>query len=140
MTKLQQSIIRDEGDQPSVYQDNLGYWTLGIGFLVDARKGGVLPPEVRDFWFNYIIGDREDALRAALPWFATLDEARQGVLLNMAYQLGSEGVLKFTDTLAKVRDGRYADAANAMLQSDWAKQTPKRAKRLSDQMESGQWQ
>lgn len=137
---IRSQLLRDEGDKPSVYQDQFGYWTIGVGFLIDARKGGKLPPAVRDFWLDYVIDERRRALRAALPWFDRLDDVRKAVLLNMSYQLGVAGVLGFSATLARVRDGRYADAANSMLQSLWAKQTPERARRLSRQMETGEWQ
>jgi lysozyme len=58
----------------------------------------------------------------------------------MAFQLGTDGLLGFKNTLALIRDGKYAEAAEAMLLSRWAEQTPARAKRLSEQMRSGQWQ
>jgi lysozyme len=86
------------------------------------------------------IADREQALRLSLPWFDSLDEPRQAVLVNMAFQLGVVGLLQFKDTLSRVREGNYAGAAAAMLQSKWALQTPERAKRLAIQMETGVWQ
>lgn len=140
MSKLQDQLRRDEGDKESVYQDQLGFATIGIGFMIDARKGGKLPPAVRDFWFDHIIGEREEALRKAFPWFERLDEARQGALLNMSYQLGVAGLLAFNATLASIRDERYADAAQHMLESLWARQTPARARRLARQIETGEWQ
>jgi lysozyme len=57
----------------------------------------------------------------------------------MAFQMGTDGLLGFKNTLALIRDGKYTEAADAMLASKWATQTPARAKRLSDQMRSGQW-
>ena len=41
--------------------------------------------------------------------------------------------------LNALQDGRYADAAKAMLDSKWAKQVGDRARRLAQQMESGEW-
>jgi lysozyme len=137
---LRQQLIRDEGDKPSVYADHLGFQTIGVGFLVDARKGGKLPPAVRDFWLDYLITERRAALNAALPWFKTLDPVRQDALLNMAYQLGVGGLLDFKTTLARIRDQRYDDAANSMMDSLWARQTPARAKRLALQISSGAYQ
>jgi lysozyme len=58
----------------------------------------------------------------------------------MAFQLGTDGLLGFKNTLALIRDGKYAEAADAMLLSLWAKKTPERAKRLAEQMRSGVWQ
>jgi lysozyme len=58
----------------------------------------------------------------------------------MAFQMGTEGLLGFERTLSLIRDGKYENAAAAMLQSKWAQQTPARAKRMADQMRSGLWQ
>ena len=54
--------------------------------------------------------------------------------------MGVTGFLKFKSTLALIKEGRYTEAATAMLQSKWAKQTPKRAARLAKQMLTGEWQ
>lgn len=139
-TELIRQLRGDEGEKPCAYQDHLGFWTIGVGRLVDARKQGAgLRPEEISFLLQNDIDDRIDALMRALPWFQNLDDARQGVLLNMAFQLGTDGLLGFKNTLALIRDGKYSEAADAMLLSKWAQQTPARAKRLSDQMRDGKW-
>jgi lysozyme len=137
---LVRQLNGDEGRKPCAYQDHLGFWTIGIGRLVDDRKPGAgLRPKEMDYMLANDIEDRVQQLTTRLPWFINLDEARQGVLLNMSFQLGVDGLLAFKNTLALVRQGKYAEAADAMLQSKWAGQTPERAKRLSDQMRDGQW-
>jgi lysozyme len=40
--------------------------------------------------------------------------------------------------LEALRTGDYADAADEMLDSAWARQTPARAQRLAQQMRTGQ--
>jgi lysozyme len=65
---------------------------------------------------------------------------RQAVLIGMAFQMGTNGLLGFRQTLAYVRDQRWPQAASSMLSSTWAKQTPARAARMARQMETGQWQ
>jgi lysozyme len=140
-TELSRQLKGDEGVKPCVYQDHLGFWTIGVGRLVDGRKKGAgLRPDEITYLLNNDIDDRINALTKALPWFQDLDDARKGVLLNMAFQLGTEGLLGFERTLALIRDGKYENAAAAMLQSKWAQQTPARAKRMADQMRSGLWQ
>jgi lysozyme len=141
MSNLARQLTGDEGVRPCVYQDHLGYWTIGIGRLVDSRKPGAgLRPNEIEFLLANDIEDRVRELAKRLPWFIQLDEARQGVLLNMSFQLGVDGLLAFKNTLELVRTGKYTEAAAAMLQSKWAGQTPERAKRLSDQMATGVWQ
>ena len=134
-------LKRDEGVRQVAYQDSLGLWTIGVGRLIDGRKvgAGLRIKEIEQMLLNDI-ADREQALRLSLPWFDSLDEVRQAVLVNMAFQLGVVGLLQFKDTLNRVREGDYAGAAVAMLQSKWASQTPERAKRVAKQMESGAWQ
>jgi lysozyme len=141
MSNITRQLRCDEAVRRTVYRDSLGYWTIGVGRLVDpAKAGGGLRDTEIDFMLANDIEDRVRALTAALPWFTTLDEARQGVLLNMAFQLGTVGLLAFTTTLGYVRSGDYAAAAKAMSASKWAQQTPQRAQRLADQMASGVWQ
>ena len=131
----------DEGYKLKAYKDTLGNWTIGVGRLVDDRKPGAgLRPKEMDYLLTNDVEDRVQALTTRLPWFIQLDEARQGVLLNMSFQLGVDGLLGFKNTLELVRTGKYIEAANAMLQSKWAGQTPERAERLSKQMASGVWQ
>lgn len=133
-------LKRDEGEVLHAYQDHLGYWTIGIGILIDRRKGGGLRPEESEFIFRNRLKLLDAELTDRLPWITKLDPARKGVLINMAFQMGVAGLLGFKNTLAMIEAGRYQDAAKAMLQSKWATQTPARAQRLSNQMATGQWQ
>lgn len=133
-------LKRDEGWKHSAYQDTLGYWTIGCGFMVDARKGGGLDDEE----IAWILQHRVDALKVKLrttlsPWFDSAGDARQGALVNMAYQMGVDGLLGFHNTLRLCSEGKWADAAASALQSRWAQQTPERAKRVAKQLETGQW-
>lgn len=139
--QLTAQLRRDEGTKATAYQDHLGFWTIGVGRLIDSRKPGAgLRPDEIDYLLRNDINDRVQALTKALPMlFPKLDEARQGVLVNMAFQLGTAGLLEFSYTLGLVRDGKYAEASVQMLKSLWAKQTPDRAKRLAEQMKTGEW-
>ena len=138
--KLVEQLKRDEGVVRHAYKDHLGYLTIGIGFLIDERKGGYMPDEVMEFWLGYEIEKRREALNKALPFFNSLDEARQGALINMAYQLGVNGVLAFKKMLHSMHRGDYDIAAKEALDSRWATQTPERAKRIAKQIETGEWQ
>lgn len=140
-TDLTRQLRGDEGVKPCVYTDTLGYATIGIGRLVDSRKPGAgLRPSEMNFMLANDIEDRVAALTANLPWFYLLDPAHQGVLMAMSFQLGVDGLLGFKNTLEMVRTGRWEAAAENMLLSKWASQTPERAKRLAKQMKTGVWQ
>ena len=136
-TKLAIELEEEEGNKPYAYQDHLGYWTIGIGILIDKRKGGGLRPEEVTFIFENRMRILAEELQERLPWFNTLVDARQRVLMQMAFQMGVDGLMGFVNTLRMIEQGKYMMAAAGMLQSKWAKQTPDRAARLSKMMETG---
>lgn len=138
--KLRAQILRDEGSVPHAYQDSLGFWTIGVGHLIDERKGGKLPAFIISTLLDHDIEQTRGELIAALPFFIELDPARQAVLVNMAFNLGTAGLLKFANTLRLVRERSFSQASQHMLDSLWAKQVGARAHRLARQMETGEWQ
>ena len=138
--QLTAQLRRDEGIKETAYQDHLGFLTIGVGRLIDSRKPGAgLRPDEIDYLLRNDSQDRVYALKNALPWFDRLNDARRGVLVNMAFQLGTAGLLGFKSTLALVAAGKYSEASEQMLKSKWATQTPYRAKRLAEQMQTGEW-
>ena len=124
----------DEGWRADPYQDSLGFWTIGYGFLIDGRKSVRLPREVGDFWLAYLVDERTKELNAALPWLENQPEGVQRALLNMAYQMGVAGVLKFGKMLDALKSSDRKLAANEALDSMWARQTPERAKRVAEKI------
>ena len=139
ISELTKQLRSDEGVVPHAYQDHLGFWTIGVGRLIDKRKGGGLRPFEIDYLLRNDIEDRINELTKRLSWFQNLDDARRGVLLNMSFQMGVDGLMQFKNTLEMIRQGDYDKAADGMLNSLWARQTPERAKRLSTQMRTGAW-
>ena len=136
--KVSERIKFEEGFEPSVYQDSLGFWTIGYGFLVDGKKGGRIPKAVAEFWLNWEIDRIERTLFAMYPWWKDLDAVRQDVLLLMAYQLGLGGLSRFRNMIKAIARKDYAIAAREALDSIWAKQTPARARRLARMLETGE--
>jgi lysozyme len=133
-------LRREEGVSRHAYQDHLGFWTIGVGRLIDKRKGGGLSDEEVDHLLRNDVERFTREVKQALSWFDELNEPRQAVLIGMAFQMGTAGLLQFRNTLNAVRDNRWFDAAEGMLASRWAQQTPGRASRMAKQMETGQWQ
>lgn len=139
LPRLRNILSRHEGRVRHAYQDSLGYWTIGVGHLIDKRKGGGLPEEFIDALLDYDIHKHAAPLYDKLPWLSSLDEVRQIVLLDMAVNLGVDGLLKWKNTLDDVQHGRYKQAAQRMRGSLWARQVKTRATRLAKMMETGQW-
>ena len=140
VTCIEDQLRLDEGERLTAYQDHLGYWTIGVGRLIDSRKGGGISRAESDMLLRHDIERVEQAIDRALPWAVTLDPVRRGALVNMGFQLGVSGLLGFAQTLAAIKAGEYQSAADRMLASRWASQTPARARRLSDQVRLGRWQ
>lgn len=131
---LVDDLKSDEGWEPSAYQDHLGFWTIGHGFLIDERKGGRLPVEIGEHWLIHLTHKMWNAFAKAEPWVLDQPEDVQRALGNMVYQMGVEGVRGFRKALAALQTGDRELAAKEALDSRWANQTPNRAKRVTDLM------
>jgi lysozyme len=133
----------EEGVRSRAYPDPLTGgkpWTIGVGHTgPEVHEGLVWNDEQIES--AYV---KDAALATALcirhfPWFFELNEARQAVLVGMMFQMGPSRLLKFINTLAAMKQCRYADAARGMTDSLWARQTPKRVVRVAEQMATGIW-
>lgn len=138
---LLDDIKRDEGCELEAYPDPLSGgapWTVGFGCTGPGiEKGTVWTQEKAESELRSRVKVIQCALLDALPWFQRLDDFRQDVLVNMAYQMGVKGLLKFKATLSAVQAGEWDHASAQMLSSAWASQTPKRAQHLAAQMRTG---
>jgi len=121
MKNLIESIWRNEGFRPRPYQDHLGVWTFGVGFTYITEDESL-----------YILRGRVNQLYTWLdPDISPLREAQQEVLVEMAYQLGYDGLKKFEKMWLAIQAGDCETAVKEMLDSKWASQTPSRANRLA---------
>ena len=125
---------RVKNGRHELYQCPSGCWTIGYGRNLEAN--GISEVEAVDLVTADCIQAFRDAAELVPNWLA-LDDVRQGVLANMAFNLGKERLAKFVHLLAAVNELRYADAANEMKQSLWYTQVGKRAERLALEMETG---
>lgn len=138
---LEDQLRRDEGEVLHAYSDSEGYLTIGVGILIDQRRGGGITKDESTYLLRNRIAEKTAELEARIPWCVRLDPVRKAALLNMAFQLGVDGVLGFPRMLACLRDERWAEAESHALDSDWARHdTPERAKRVARQLASGEWQ
>src|SRR5690606_761789 len=98
----------DEGEVLHAYTDHLGYLTIGVGRLIDKRKGGGISRDESAYLLANDIKEKSAELDRRLSWWKRLDDARRGVLLSMAFQMGVDGLLTFKNTLAMIERGDYA--------------------------------
>lgn len=121
LTRLQQSLIKHETKAQFVYQDPLGYWTGAIGRCLDKRKGKGFRDDEMMYMLNNDIKECSDALNS-LTWFKFLSLPRQDCLVEMAFNLGFEGLLEFKGMIAAIINHDYQKAADEMRNSLWARQ------------------
>ena len=140
MINLASQLERDEGFVGYAYTDSLGYLTIGFGRLVDKSKGGGITRDEARYLLKNDISRCAAEVESALPWTRLLDDARHGVLVNMAFNLGVGGLLGFRKFLKALEARDFVSAAVEMMDSQWAKQVCARATRLRDQILTGEWQ
>lgn len=132
-------LIQDEGEVLHAYEDHLGFLTIGVGRLIDKRRGGGITQEESRYLLRNDIHRKSEELRARFAWFHFLDDARQAAILCMAFQLGVNGVANFRKMVLALIRQDYEAAAREALDSTWAKQTPARAQRMAHVLRTGEW-
>lgn len=126
-------LEREEGRRAKPYKCSEGFLSVGIGHNLETKG---LPNHIIDALFEH---DWQEAEAGAegLPGYRAADDVRRGVLVRMVFQLGLGGVLKFKNMLAHFAASAYEAAADEMLRSKWATQTPARAQREAEIMRTG---
>ena len=139
--RLLKSVKKHEGYRNKVYLDSLGKRTVGVGHLC-----------VEDFWednkeyeekflLTILEHDLKSAIKSAERLCSNcpaLDDLAKETIIEMVFQLGETGVSKFRNMWKALQHDppNYEQASIEMLDSRWAKQTPGRAKEMSEHMRS----
>jgi len=143
-SKLVEELIKDEGYKYEIYLDHLGYPTFGVGHLVletDEEYGQPVGTPVSEERILECLNNDIDIvckeLDQNMSWWSELDDTRQRVLANMAFNLGLPRLGKFKKFLAAVQEQDWENAAVEMMDSKWATQVGNRAVRLKEKMLNG---
>ena len=129
-------LKKHEGLKLNPYQCTAGKTTIGYGRNLDDK--GISVHEAEQMLNADIIDTRSEVSRA-LPVYNEIIPARQDVLINMAFNMGVHGLLKFKKMIAAIELGDYLYASEEMLNSKWAKQVGSRADELARQMVRGEY-
>lgn len=132
--RLKKQLETDELRSKKIYVDTVGKVSGGIGRNLTDR--GFSEDEIDLMYANDIKIAEKDA-RALVPGFDRLDDVRQEVLVNMAFNLGYSRLAGFKKFLAAVNSSRFDEAAAEMQDSAWFRQVGQRAVRLRDAMRTG---
>ena len=126
-------IKHHEGFRSTVYQCTEGYDTIGYGFAIKDLE---LTEEISEQILILKLAKLESKVRKKFDWYMYLPQEGKDVVVNMCYQLGLSGFSKFKKTIYLLETQQYEEASVEMLDSLWAKQTPRRAKELSEVIRS----
>jgi len=132
---LVEMIKLHEGLSLRPYKCTAGKLTIGVGRNIEDNG---ISEEESDFLLQNDIKRCEKELES-LSFWGSLDEVRKCVLIDMCFNLGITRLKGFKKTLGYISVGSYENAANEMLDSNWADQVGQRAQRLSLMMKTGEW-
>ena len=130
---LLKQIKKHEGFRSTVYQCTEGYDTIGYGFAI---KDLFLDKDIAELILIRNLAVLVERIKKTFPWINDAPEEVQDVVANMCYQLGISGFSKFKKTIYLLETEQYEEASVEMLDSLWYKQTPNRAKELSEEVRS----
>ena len=126
---LLDNIKESEGFRSTVYKCTAGHDTIGYGFAI---KDLHLTKDDCDMILERKIAELKIRVNNKFPFLADLPEEVQDVVIECCYQLGVSGFSNFKKTIEYLMQKDFENAGIEMLDSRWAKQTPNRAKKLSD--------
>ena len=146
LTRTTRLIQLEEGCRLVAFLDSRGIWTIAWGFNLEAH--GYSKDEAATVAWTQTQAD--EALRDEIelviaqidkrwPKWRDLDDVRQAAIVSSVYQLGAPGASYFFATIAAIKAKDWDKAADQMLASRWAKQTPGRVKRNAAMIRSGVW-
>lgn len=138
---LAPDLQRDEGLNLHAYPDPISHgapWTIGYGHTGPGiSKGVVWTLDQANQALARDIAHAEAGLDAQLAWWRQLDDVRQDCLVNMTFNMGIGGVVKFNTFLGLLKAGKYLEAAADLAGTAWHRQIGQRAVRVERQIQTG---
>lgn len=131
--KVAAKIKRNEGLSVIPYKDVVGVLTIGYGH--NLERG--ISTAAADFLLRDDIDTAVREVKAAFAWWWKLNDARQYVLVDMAFNIGVPRLRGFKKMLAAIERGDYATAAAELLDSKYARTVGRRATENARILESG---
>lgn len=144
-----QRLILHEGLRLQPYFCSKNKLTIGVGRCIETNPFTAEEEKVIGDWRRGItkcaaiyllqndIKKIYKELKVELKFFKELDDERQYALIDMAFNLGVSGLLRFSKMLEAIKNKKYNQAAKECLNSKYAKDVPQRANRIAKTIASG---
>lgn len=133
LLKVMNYITKHEGFKGRPYLDPTGKTTIGFGRNLEAN------PITRETGYQMLREDI-DVITDRLCKFSeyrALSNNRKMVIIDMAYQMGVDGVLKYSKMWAAIKANDFNVAANEILNSNCGRLYGERERENSKFMRSG---
>lgn len=124
----------EEGYRRYPYKDIKGILTIGIGRNLESN--GISPDESLYLVKNDILNVVYE-LQSRLPWFSKLNDDCQMALIDLGFNLGVPKLLNFTAFIELMEQGKYKEAAEDLLTTEYAKEVPYRAQSVANLIMKG---
>jgi len=148
-TKITERLALHEGVRLMPYKDDRGNLTIGVGRCI--KRNPFTSQELRALgdWQHGITKNaalmllRNDvnriilSLKKEIPFWKNLDDERQYALLDMAFQMGVTGLLRFRKMLAAMQAEKWEEAASECQNSAYGRKYKTRALRIANTIKTG---
>ncbi len=132
-SNLKKRIKQNEGFSIKPYKDQLGFLTIGYGHLILSCELSLLKKKntkkelekIFEQDFNKALNEFNNIFKSF-----TSNKKETELLIEMVFQLGAKGCLKFKSLLKNMKNRNKHLVCFEMMNSLWYKQTPYRVKTL----------
>ena len=131
--RLKDQLKIHEGVVLKLYKCSQGYYTCGVGRNIQANG---ISMEEAELMLANDIDDCIVDLKRNIGFFDDLPETIQEVMVNLCFNIGINKLLNFKKTIGLLRDAKYLEAADEILDSKWSKQVGQRSHDLADMIRS----
>ena len=149
MTEITNRLIFHEGLSLMPYKDSQGLTTIGVGRCVENNPFTSEELKAVGDWKHGITRNaalyllRNDvkkvyhSLKKEIEFFKDLDSERQYALLDMGFNLGVSGLLRFKKMINALKYKDFNTAATECLDSKYALTVKTRAHRIAETLRTG---
>jgi lysozyme len=134
---VKEQLRRHEGLKLKMYKCPAGYWTIGYGHNIEVEG---ISQKIANILLEDKVNYIASTLSGIISCWDKLNQARRDALINMAFNMGIAGLLKWKNTLKAMKDERWEDAYNLIISSLWHGQVGKRAEEIAKQILEGRYQ
>ncbi|WP_187868958.1 glycoside hydrolase family protein [Helicobacter pylori] len=113
-----------EGFSPSIYTDKTEHPTIGYGYNLSVYSYEGKRITKAYGLLTDILKENHKAL-LSYGWYKNLDAMRRMVILDLSYNLGLNGLLKFKQFIKTIEDKNYALAVERLQKSPYFNQVKK---------------